>query len=354
MARAHPSSRTATTARPGFLSAALLQASPNKKPSQLTSPSKARNPSPKKQQRMADEAQEREARQALVNLEALLADFEIEGQSPSPELSRRRPVALSFTPRPEHIQSLGHPNPNLNPAYSPPFHPPAAAAQASNLRRRKADQLAAFERKWKASVAQMDDYLRALPVADLFDKFNGNLDLARSQIVHQTVREAPMSSEELAHRKRAAPGSPRRDGQAAGSSIEDVFGTGKKARAGVAESGRKVVPGSASRGAAARAKANATSPSTVSSNRLVQWFSRRPLANADLRYSHIFFIRPARLGPARLSLPSRARPRPAAAGFAARPCSTRPCHRLLRSVRAPALPEAPRHAGFSAARRSTA
>lgn len=88
MARANAPTRPTLTSRGTnpFLAGAF--ASPNKK-STLNinpSPSKARNPSPKKQQRMADEAQrvaEAEADNAVLQLEAMVANFEIEGRSPS-------------------------------------------------------------------------------------------------------------------------------------------------------------------------------------------------------------------------------------------------------------------------------
>ena len=86
MSRSNSSVRTAGAQRGvnPFLDGAF--ASPNKKSTLAASPNKARNPSPKKQQRMAEEAarqEEAEAKAALAQIEGMLASFEIEGQSPA-------------------------------------------------------------------------------------------------------------------------------------------------------------------------------------------------------------------------------------------------------------------------------
>jgi hypothetical protein len=85
MGRSNPSVRTAGAQRGmnPFLDGAF--ASPNKKSTTSASPSKSRNPSPKKQQRIAEDAlrqEEAEAKAALAQVEGMLANFEIEGQSP--------------------------------------------------------------------------------------------------------------------------------------------------------------------------------------------------------------------------------------------------------------------------------
>ncbi len=86
MGRSNPSVRTAGAQRGvnPFLDGAF--ASPNKKSTINPSPNKQRNPSPKKQQRMADDAarqEEADAKAGLVEIEGMLANFEIEGQSPT-------------------------------------------------------------------------------------------------------------------------------------------------------------------------------------------------------------------------------------------------------------------------------
>lgn len=167
-----------------------------------------------------------------------------------------------------------------------------AAARLKGLRQQKADQLAALERKWRSAVVQLDDQLRLLTLGDFIDKYNSSRDDALRQIVQHTIKRAPMGDEELNRRsvcpssrldrcdrtrvlmrlagpfrrKRNAPGSPRRGGQPAGSSIEDVFGTQKKARPAAPPSARKAVPGSATAQRASTAAGRRTrdnSPTTV-------------------------------------------------------------------------------------------
>lgn len=69
-----------------------------------------------------------------------------------------------------------------------------------SLRQKKSEQLAAFERKWRSAVVQLDDQLRALTLGDFLDKYKGERDEALRGVVANTIRRVPMGEEELNRR----------------------------------------------------------------------------------------------------------------------------------------------------------
>lgn len=75
-----------------------------------------------------------------------------------------------------------------------------AAAHLKSLRQKKAEQEALLERKWKGTVAQMDDQLRSLSLGEFVDRYEGSKERALREIVQNTIKRAPMGSEELIQR----------------------------------------------------------------------------------------------------------------------------------------------------------